>query len=523
MRRSIFLILSLLTSILMAASAYSIDPIISGEYFTGEYITVANDTFILIGSDSDGSYWNNYSSVIFKNNLTRSLFKVEKGRCRNTEYYNYCFNDSYYNWDKKFTWEGSILEPSMLIRVYYYNPEVLLERPESLEFEYGRGQLIELNFSNTGTKETIVNYNEQLPAGFVVQNCNLCTINNNKVAAEVWLQDGEKKTINYYIQYFGYDNFSWSANYDYNYDDKFKSEVKNIKSSVKIPYNVIESLTRKVSTELGDISVFSANITNTQEYGMINVNLSIHNQVVKDYKELVKDGDIYMYSGVIGPKESRIFSIVLDSYMVGEFPIYVDAEIHAHNHVFDYIQNHSFNVSLNPLTPSLKVDKDIADPNDTITLVASLKNTDEYAQYLYVYAYLLPQEDHWTFYKINPGKELILYNDTFPIPEDDDDLYIILSGIYRTTNIQDQTFKLEKIIDVRGREPKPIPQTINTTQNITPQQEPPQTVDSGLPGSDETIITASGTSTETEEGKKDFLTSIIESIDSFIKGLFGKK
>lgn len=523
MRCSILFILSLLASIMIASSAYSIDPIISGEYFTGEYITVENDTYIIIGSDSDGSYWNNYSSVIFKNNLTRSLFKVEKGKCRNIDYYTYCFNDSYYNWDKKFTWEGSILEPSMLIRVYYYTPEVTLARPEYLEMEYGRGQIIYLNFTNSGSKETIINYYEQIPVELVVTNCNMCTIENNKVTSELRLKDGETKTINYYVQYYGYKNFSWTANYNYSYDNKFKSESKNIRSTVKPPYNVIESLERSVSTGLGDISTFSVNITNTQEFGILDVNLSIHNQVVKNYNQLEKKGNIYTYEGIIPARESRVFSIVLDSYLVGEFPIYVYAEIEAHNTIFKYTQNHSFNVSLNPLTPSLIVDKDVADPNDTITLVASLKNTDEHAQYLYVYAYLLPQEEHWTYYKINPGKELILYNDTFPIPEDDDDLYIILSGIYRTTNIQDQTFKLEKKIDVRGREPKPIYQSNNSRQNTTSEQQSSQVVETTPSGSDETMITGGEGATEYKEKKNDFLTSIIESIDSFIKGIFGRK
>lgn len=517
MRWSIFFILLAIVS-----SVYAIEPIISGEYFTGEYITVGNDTFILIGTDSDGTYWNNYSSVIFKNNLT--LFKIEKGRCKKTEYYDYCFIDSYYNWDKNFTWQGSILEPSMIIEVYYNTPEVALDRHEYLELEYGRGEVIYLNFTNTGTKDTIIYYEEQLPMEFVVTNCNMCTITNNKVTSEVRLKDGETKTINYFVQYYGYNNFSWTANYNYSYDNKFKSEQKNIKSIVKSPYNVIESLTRSVSTTLGDISTFSVNVTNMQESGILNVNLSIHNEVVKNYNQLKKKGNIYTYEGTIPKGESKVFSIILDSYLVGEFPIYVDIEMETHNTVFKYIQNHSFNVSLNPLTPSLIVDKNVVDPNDTITLVASLKNTDEYAQYLYVYAHLLPQDEQWTFYKINPGKELILYNNTFPIPEDDDDLYIILSGVYRTINMQEQTFKLEKIIDVRGREPKPILQS-NATQNNTTQEEPemPPNQPTDQLVSDETAIYDGDISDDAKEEEKDFLTQIIESIDSFVKRIFGKK
>ena len=186
---------------------------------------------------------------------------------------------------------------------------------------------------------------------------------------------------------------------------------------------------------------------------------------------------------------------------------------------------------MEPLTPILRVDKDKADPNDTITLVASLNNSDETAQYLYVYAHLLPQDEHWTFYKINPGKELILYNKTFSIPEDDDDLYIILSGLYRTTNFQEQTFKLVKIIDVAGREPKIFNQTVNETTNqtinqsaqITPQEDTTQTTSDleAQQADTETSITESD-DVETEE-EKDFLTRIIESIDSFIRGIFGKK
>lgn len=539
MRLSIVFILTIL-GVLTFPLAYAIDPIINSEYFTGEYVTVANDTFILIGTDSDGSYWNNYSSVIFKNNVTRSLFKVEKGRCRNTEYYTYCYNYSYYNWDKKFTYEGSILEPSMVIQIFYYNPEVSLVKLETMELEYGRGQMVESVFTNTGSKETVVDYAEQLPAEFIVMNCNICTIVNNKVIAEIRLQEGEEKKMTYFLQYFDYKNFTWTANYNYSYDNQFKSEKKTITSSVKIPYTITESLTQSISNTLGDITTYSFNITNLEEYSNLNINLSIINRVVKDYKGLTKQNDTYTYVGFINARESKEFSIILDSYLVGEFPIYIDAEIETHNHVFDYVQNYSFNVSLNPITPSIIVDKEVANPNDTIHLVASLKNTDDNAQYLYVYANLLPQEEHWTFYKINPGKELILYNDTFPIPEDDDDLYIILSGIYRTTNLQDQTFKLEKIIDIVGREPKPIPSSetnstssdsgsstetasdtenvVNSDSNIDTQQV--------VPDDSETVISGSNTATNTtgkdDKEKKDFLSSILDAIDSFIKGIFGK-
>lgn len=522
MRLSIVFILGIILGILMVSLAYSVEPIVNTEFFTGDYVVVGNDTFILIGTDSDGTYWNNYSSVIFRNNVTRSMFKVEKGRCRNTEYYNYCFNYSYYNWDKKFTYQGSILEPSMVIQIFYYNPSVTLSKPETLQLEYGRGQMIEHIFTNTGSKETIVYYSEQLPHEFIVDNCNLCTITSNKVTAEIRLKDGEEKKMHYYIQYFDYKNFTWTANYNYTYDDKLKTETRTTTSSVKVPYEITESLTQSVSNTLGDITTFSFTIKNLEEYANIGVNLSMINKVVKDYKNLDKLNDTYYFVGIINARESKSFNITLDSYLVGAFPISVNADIESHNHIFEYVQNYSFNVSLNPLTPSLVVDKTVANPNDTIHLVASLKNTDEKAQYLYVYANLLPQEEHWTFYKINPGKELVLYNDTFPIPEDDDDLYITLSGIYRTTNLQDQSFKLQKIIDVVGREPKPIPQSEpDVTPNSTVTVEPTPDTTAQPDDTDTVIKNSSGTSPAEKEKKKDFLISIIDSIDSFIKLIFG--
>ncbi len=525
MRLSIVFILGIILGVLMVSPAYSVAPIVNAEFFTGDYVVVGNDTFILIGTDSDGSYWNNYSSVIFKNNVTKNLFKVEKGRCRNTEYYTYCFNYSYYNWDKKFTYQGSILEPSMVIQIFYYNPTVTLSKPASIKSDYGRGQSIEHIFTNTGSKETIVYYSEQLPHEFIVANCNICTITSNKVTAEIRLNEGEEKIMNYYLQYFGYKNFSWTANYNYSYDNQLKSESIATTSSVNAPYETTESLTQSVSNTLGDITTFSFVIKNLEEYANIDVNLSITNNVVKDYKNLEKRNMTYYYVGPIPARDSRAFNITLDSYLVGAFPIYVNARIESHNHLFEYARNYSFNVSLNPLTPSLIVDKEVVNPNDTIHLVASLKNTDEKAQYLYVYANLLPQEEHWTFYKINPGKELVLYNDTFPIPEDDDDLYITLSGIYRTTNLQDQSFKLQKIIDVTGREPKPIPQSVvNTTTSGTVTQPDTPAVTQTQSGAGTVIANASGTPVEKEteeKEKKDLLTSMIDAIDSFIKLIFG--
>jgi hypothetical protein len=513
---SLILVIIVLT---MTPIVFAANPLINKEYFTGDYITVANETYLIIGTDSDGGYWNNYSSVIFKHNITKVMFKVGVGECFSTESHTYCFNTTTYDWKKNFTWQGSILEPSMLIKIYSYASEVQLDRPKLVKLEYGNRYTIESKLKNTGSKETNVYYVEQLPAQFIVTNCNLCRINGNTVTAQIGLNDGEEKIISYTIQYFGYANLSWIANYTYSYDDQIRSDKKEMNSTVIIPYEIKESLTRRVSNTLGDISTYTLSIKNRQNYSMIKVNVSINNNVVKDYELLNKQDNTYYYTGIISSRESKNFSIILDSYMVGEFPIYVDARIESNGQVFVYRKNNSFNVSLDPLKPSLIVDKTKAEPNDTIRLVASLKNTDEQAQYIYVYAHLLPHDVQWSFDKINPGKELILYNDTFPIPESDDNLHIILSGIYRTTNLQDQTFTVEKIINVTGRGLKSAINSTAANDSSTPKKN--VTVKPKVKHVVNKTTIKNNSSSEEEE--QDILKSIIESIDSFIRGIFGKK
>jgi hypothetical protein len=529
MKLGMTLILAIMAIMMIhAVFAATSTPLINKGYFSGDYLTVGNETYIVIGAEPKGDYWNNYSSVIFKHNITRDIFKVNIGKCSSTEQYTYCFNSTYYDWENNITWKGSILEPSMLLKVYHYTPEITLDRPKSIKLEYGDGYVIESKFKNTGSTDAIVYYSEQLPAQFIVTNCNICAINDNKVTAQIRLNDGEEKIMTYAVQYFGYGSFGWAANYNYSYDDKMRSETNTMNSTVQIPYVVTESLTRQVSNALGDISVFTLSIKNMQNYSGIKVNLSINNQVVKNYDSLDKKNNTYYYSGILSSSESKNFSITLDSYLVGQFPIYVDAKIESHGKMFEYAQNHSFNVSLKPLTPSLVVDKMSADPNDTIHLVASLKNNDSQAQYLYVSANLVPLDKQWAFEKINPGKELILYNDTFTIPEDEDDLYIVLSGLYRTANLQDQTFRLEKIINVTGRGPKLIPNSTSVANNTSSITSISTTSTPTIKNTTKNpSVSKNSTSTNNanidEPAKKDFITSVIESIDSFIKSIFGKK
>ncbi|GIU69881.1 MAG: hypothetical protein KatS3mg002_1117 [Candidatus Woesearchaeota archaeon] len=545
----IFFLLIILNSYLV----YSLDPIISGEYFTGDNITINNKTLFIIGTDSDGSYWNNYSAVIFQGNNV--LFKVNKGKCKKIDYYEYCFEDSYYNWEKNFTWIGRVLEPSMIIKIYYYTPEIVFERNESIELEYNRPKVIDLRFKNNGNRETVVKYQEVLPYDFLISNCVDCTISINKINANIKLKAGEEKTIYYTITYLGYKNFSWNMNYTYTYDNNVIKEFKTITSSVKIPYELTESLSQSTSSTLGEISTYTVSVANLYETPL-KVNISIMNEQVKDYYGLVKyenkiqennnaQGNyqysyVYKYDGLIGPLETKNFSISIESSKIGVFPIILDATIIANNNIFTHRSNKTYNVSLNPLVPFLITDKEVADPNDTISLIAYLKNTDEKQQYLYVYAHLLPLDNYWTFNSISPGKEILLYNDTFRIPDGDDDLYIILSGVYRTTNFQEQKFTLKKIIDIRGREPKTIhnsnaenntqsnetsaDQSIEQKNNITNEQysdensQLPQETPPGLSQNLEDTQNSKG-----KEKKEDFLEKIIKSIDSFIKRLFGKK
>lgn len=525
-------ILSLVCASLVVAS----ETIISGEYFTGDSINVDNKTFILIGTDPGDEFFNNYSSVIFKDNATKAMFKVQKGRCYNTEYYEYCFNDSYYNWDKKFTYAASTLQPSLIINVYYYKPEVAIEKITSIELDYDRGYFIELKFTNTGSKDTTVHYTEQLPAQFLVLNCQSCEINYNKVTAEIRLAEGEERTVYYTIRYAGYSSFTWNSSYDYTYDNVLKSEVQTTTSTVKIPYAISESLTNSVSTALGDKSTFFISFENIDPYANIKLKLKLMNDAVDEYTGLTKINNSYYYEGFINSKDSKNFSITMDSIKVGEFPIFIDSEIESHNIIFNYDKNYTFNVSLSPLVPSIIVDKEQALDNDTITMVASLKNTDEYAQYLYVYAYIDIFDQQWTFYKINPGKELILYNNTFNVPFGDDDLYITLSGVYRTQNLQDQTFRTQKIVDIIGREPKTFSDSELDALNETDQssvvssdnEQSSDLLSNQSPDQSSDVITdvqqstQSTTAQETiEEDDRDFLTKIISSIDNFFKNMFG--
>lgn len=500
----------IILALCMMPIAYAISPVLNGEFFSGSSIVVDNRTFIIIGTDSDNTYWNNYSAVVFKDNDTNEMFTVKMHKCYALDYYDYCYNGTNYNWKKNLTYEGEILEPSLLIKVYYNKPEITIQKPRSVILEYGKTYFMNIKLKNTGTEETTVNYQELLPNQFTLSNCFDCIIQSNMITSSLALKSNEEKNISYGIRYSGYSNWTWSSFYEYTYDDKTTRKNQTTSTSVKKPYTITESFTSNIVKRLGEPSKFTVVIANQEQNINMDVELAITNQFVIYQEGLEKDSNRYTYSGTLFPNQSKTFSMTMESSLIGAFPIIVQAKMKSRDNIFEYYNNYTYNVIVKPLLPIIIIDKTKVYDNESIKINVSLKNPDNATQYISIYAYVSPINQSFTFDRINPGRQVTVYNGSFEIPENSSDFNITISGTYRTTNYQDLSFKLNKTVDVLQRKPVVIKKT-PTVKNTTKIEKNTTSVKKTTP-------TAGSIP---EEKKKDFFTSILDFIDGIMKSIFG--
>ncbi|MEM4711155.1 MAG: hypothetical protein QXL18_04355 [Candidatus Woesearchaeota archaeon] len=525
---------AVLIFLILAPFVYALEPLINQEYFTGDTIIIHDIPYTVFGSDSSGDYWNNYSSVIFKNNITKEMFKVSIGKCKDIKYYSFCYEDNYYNWDKRRTWEGSILEPSLKIKIYYKTPEVKLTRTNNVELEYGKYYLMDISFENTGVLRTTVNYEEEIPNYFVAD-CDFCI--NNKISLKVYLNPNEKKNFNYNVKPLTYDNYSWSYKYYYIYDNNNISSTGTITATVKKPYNIIE-VSPKNNLLLEEETVYKINVSSVSG-SALNINISISSDLIKKYSGLTFNGKKYVYEGAIPAKDSKIFEVTLSSPNIGYYPLIINSTIIADNKKFYYNNNYSLNISLKPIVASFIVDKEAVNPGENVFVIVKLKNTDEKENYLHVYSYVSGIDSYNYIPYLSANKEIIIYNGTIKAPVDDD-LYLILKGIYRTRTLQELSFNDVKIIDVIGVEPKNISEQINNINDITFNNTPiteeivqnninkadqgnnQEQTNNVLSSSEQNKNTQAKDSVQKNTSKDNFISRLIKSFDSFLKKLFKK-
>ena len=517
----------LLSIIILPSNVNALTTLISGDYFTGDIITTNNITYYIQGSDPKGGYNKNYTSIQFINNQTAETFKVKFNSCKNISFYEFCYIDNYYNFNKNRTYEGRELEPSIKIKVYYHTPSIQVKRPIILSFDRGKNNYVTVNFSNTGTGSTKIEYFETIPSEFSV-NCNYC--NNNQIYYTETIGPGSIKSFTYNIIQETYKNASWSADYKYMFNGKSFNGSFYIKSTVQAPYIIKESISSQLIKTLGDSSRYSINISNTDKSATIDVDLNVYEEKAKGYEGFIKDNNYYIFKGKLSPGDSKALFLDLDTSLVGYYPIKSYLIMKISGYTFNHDSNINFTVKPEPLGVTIITDKQrINSSNDPINLVINIANNDPDDAYQIIFGTINDQEQFY-IERLNSNKAQTVFNNSLYLNQP----FIIVNGVYKTMNYQELKFTVIQniTIDNMPNYTNKAYANISSLQNIS--QNFTQLNNTGF---NNTLIAYNRTKTNIiqksannsqrnamkEDVKKDFLTNMFDSIDNFFANLFKKK
>lgn len=553
MVRKSLLFLMFLAFIMLASYAYSA-PVYQGYLFNGENFTLDNHTYILNGQGPD-EYWMTYTTLVLKKiGPEPDLLTVKLGKCVSTEYYLYCYDESKYDFDKKHTYEGTRIEPLMHIKVDHQLPIIAIDRTASLIVNRGEKTPVPVKIKNTGTNDIVVSYREEFPAGIIPSDCTNCNLINNVLTKRAYLTENEEAAFEYWLTTNDYQKKSWNAKYSYTIDSGLKELTTPVSVSVNNPFMINDGISKSSTKSLDDHALYALFIENKDYYDSMHAEAVIYvqNAKVLSYNNLLDQGSgYYVYKGLIRPRTVKNFTLDLTADVVGTYPLIANITARILNESSFRNNRYSYTVSLAGVTPSITFNRVKLVPGDNMSIVLRLKNNEAEEVYFNIFASLSGfGEIYFKHPSIMPGKDTVVYNNTFIVPGLPNSSIIVFefSGVYYTLNNQEFRFSTKKDLKVESSIP-PIPviiknsssqatNNINTSQGnanannaTTPNnsgnlqnntQNTAQNNQNNVQAEDQDLEKEE-TDEDNPEEKKDILTGFFDGINKFFESIFGKK
>ena len=538
MRIHIYLCLIVLLSLPVYAES-----IYSGSVYSGDSFRIGNDTYSVIGSQPiGGEFSNNFSKVLIKKSgITDLDMVIGVGKCYEQDFYSYCFDKTTYDFDNPKTIAGDNIQPSMDIRIEHYDASITVDRPTSVIAGYGNETLISIDFTNSGIKDLIINYQEQIPYDIFIVQSDGFLVNNNLLTKSFIIAENSSLNLSYKIKYSGYLNKSWPAAYSYDYEGKtILYNLSMLTMSVYLPYLITDSISEQAVKMIDDEIIYGLSITNLDTQNTLNVHINTNAKdldvdsmeyYARNPYDVINNG--FFADAIIPVGSYANYTLVGKIGKLGNHTINSTLLVDINNKEFVIYLNRTYSLDIAELVPALTIDKTSINPGDNITLSILLNNTDQYNDYFFIYGTLNGlTEDFITYPNVNSGQSVEI-NRSYIVPSfkntSESNITFTFKGIYRTRNGQEVKFNSEKSVPINKTYyvPAQIIKANNTNNTISANATLANNTKTGSTtlsqGNTKGTNVQNNANQNAEAPKKDFISQIFDIINNFVKKIFGRK
>jgi len=452
MRWAVFLFIVLCASIPLVQA----EVLYSGKIYSGDNLTINNETFTVLGIQSNTDFELNYTSVVLTSLAHRYLISQEN--CYATDYYTYCYLGASYDYNNNKTlMHSGFVEPQMAIQVNHTIPEITVTRPTTIVLSYGLVDTIAVTIKNNGQKAGWVHYEEQLPPSIIVVNTGDFTANSELptlLAKDILMNSGDIKTFYYTIKTLQYQNATWTGSYTYSYENiTLTQNTTQLIATTKLPYNIIESYSKKQSDTISsaDYTEYCLNITNTDPSNNLNLNASVdigYLQYIEAKYWKNTTPSLLTYTAMLSPGETAGLYLRFRGLYTGVYPIKTTILSAVNNNQFSYQSTQNYTVKLpENITSTIVVNKNSVDAGEHVNITLMIKNNDAKNTYYNIQGILLEEDINASL--IHPGEEIVVYQKDYTTPSSSTGtLNITFVGTYHTESGQGFFMNAEKIINI---------------------------------------------------------------------------
>lgn len=393
-------------------------------------------------------------------------FIVDKGDCRNGNYYQYCYTESRYELGKYGEWDyvTRTATPEVHLKVNDISPLITVSASiDKSSLAVNDQAKVTVTVKNTGSLAASgLAYTAKLPDSVlplfgsegVSISGNTITWKGTSVSG-----GGGEKEFTYTFRVKTVEAISFVGNLTYEYQENaYSKSHPAVSATVKETVKVATFSLSATSASINEQVTLTALITNTdQEYEaritLFTVTLPQGLEVIKKDSALSGTGTTLRWEGTIPLNGSKSFEVVVKTVKSGsyKFSSVLDAEVYSTTENTWLRQNSSYEqtiaVKLSALAPSIEfvLGKSSVDGGEQTGYRAYLNNPDTKATYVditYTITSELGEGVSETLEFIAPATKKLIFSDNFnaPISAEKKAYPINFSGSYRTQNGEGFTF-----------------------------------------------------------------------------------
>ena len=529
MKKIIYLTLLFFVLIVSYTSYANAETIYSGQVLNKQSVLIQNDNYTLRGAYPVGVDLNFTKLILRRTGSVNISAIIDIGKCYNTDMYFYCFDSLTFSDDPSVLDDAGYFEPYLALTVKKNVPSISVNKPNSVNIDYNTQQTETVTVSNNDIRNAVFYYTEKFPQEVQLIPSSNCVISNSVLTTSFNVPPNSAKSFSYTARLLSYNTVSGSnATYTYYYGDNTTSvTLPPTIFSVNTPFSITYGLSSSDITNLDSSTIDSFILTNNDPNEDISYNVILDFGLAKIVTTTgLSNSNRYInLSGVLSSGKHYSFSTTLKPINTGNYYLQGYATISTHGRVYVMDLNKSFNVHIGDITPTIVTGKDVINSGDKLFVNLSLTNNDQMNSFYSIHSVLNGLDITSTNYSVlSPSQYILLLQKNITVPNIP---YVNVSfyGDYYTRNGQEFKFYTSKIITVNQSLINRINITNvkNTSTNLGNTLNTANSTRNDIHNNSLQNSTAENSNGATTDSKKDFLSSIFESLNKFISKLFGSK